>query len=136
MRSIWNIFFIVGIAAAGFGVSLLVWQIYTERSCSEHTEGVIRTAYQHFAGKDIPYKELVYAVKGQEHCTPFSGSDTFDYGDTVTVRYNPSDPTRFYILEDKSNIRTLGLVFCIGGFLCLLIGYGVYLGILNINYRV
>ena len=132
MRSIWNIFFIVGLVACGFGLSLLVWQMYTQRSCSEHSEGLIRTAYQQIAGKDIPYKELVYTVKGKEHCTPFSGSDTFDIGDRVTVRYNPGDPAKFFILEDKSNTRTIGLAFSIGGLVCSLIGYGVYLGILEI----
>lgn len=43
--------------------------------------------------------------------------------------YNPSNPEQYYILEDKSNHRVLGIAFACGGVVFALIGYGVHRGL-------
>ena len=94
---------------------------------------------QHFLsrvkGKDYPYLGLTYTANGIEYAIPFSGSDTIKAGQTVTIYYNPSNPKSYYILEDKSNAKIVGIAFIIGGIVFTVIGYLVGANVLQAHYR-
>ena len=49
-------------------------------------------------GKDV-FRELriVYSVEGGEYSQWIS--DSGGYGDTVPIKYNPDDPTDFYVMD-------------------------------------
>jgi len=129
MKSIWNLPFIFGLVATLIGVALLMSQFIKKMTCTEQTEGVIRTAYEKRMGINIPYPEIAYKVNERAYTKPFSGSDKITAGDNVTVCYNPSNPKKFYVLEDNSNMVIVGVAFVIGGIVFMLIGYGLKRGL-------
>ena len=135
MRSIWNLPFIFGLIAAVFGVSFMLGQLVIKLKCIEHTEGVIEMVKETRMGIDVAYPGLTYTVNNVVHSKPFSGG-SFPEGKTVTVFYDPSNPKRTYVLEDKSNLRIIGIAFTIGGIVFMLVGYGVYRELFSAIYNI
>jgi hypothetical protein len=142
MRNVWNIVkkyinvaSVFGLICFIFGVSFTLHQIISHMSCTSQTEGIISTFYHRLMGKDYPYRGLAYAVNGVEYSEPWSGGDSFAEGQTVTVVYNPSNPKKYYILEDKSNAKIVGIAFIIGGIVFTVIGYLVGANVLQAHYR-
>jgi len=125
MKSLWNAFFIFGLVCAVFGASWLSLQIIKRKQCTAKVEGAISTCYSH----GLPYPGLIYTVGGVEYSKPFSGSNEISVGQIVTVVYNPSNPKQFYIAEDKSTAKILGIAFACGGLVFMLVGYGHHRGL-------
>ena len=123
--NLWNVAFIIGLAAFIFGAAFSLYQFFNRKMCTERAEGAITTGTQF----GMPYPKLTYTVNGVEYSKPFSGSETTAGMRNVTVVYNPSNPGKFYILEDKSNNLILGIAFLIGGVVFMLVGFGAYIGL-------
>ena len=135
MKSIWNFAFIFGLIAEIFGISFLVSQFIAIKICTEHTEGMITMSYRTIKGIDLPYSVLTYTANGVEYTGPFAVSENIAPGDVVTVYYNPTNPEKVYILEEKSNSLIVGIAFAAGGIVFMLTGYGVRLGLIEGRYR-
>ena len=135
MKSIWNFAFIFGLITGIFGISFLLFQFITIKICTEHTEGMVTMSYHTIKGIDVPYSVLTYTANGVEYTGPFAVSENIGAGDAVTVYYNPANPEKAYILEDKSNSLILGIAFTVGGIVFMLVGYGVRLGLIEGRFR-
>ena len=131
MRSIWNFWFIFGLFFTAIGIFILIQQIFLHIKCTEQTEGHIGLAHQF----NIPYPTLTFTANGEEYSTPLSGSKNFSEGDTVTVFYNLYNIKHYYIQEDKSNNRIVGIGCTIGGIIFILAGYGVSIGLFTTSYK-
>ena len=125
MRSIWNKWFIFGLVFTVIGTLILAHQFLSKYYCSEQTEGLIGVDYQF----GLPYKTLTFTANGEKNTLLLYGSLDFSEGDTVTVFYNPSNIKRYYILEDKTNNKIVGIACTIGGIIFMLAGYGVSIGL-------
>ena len=129
MKNIWNLWFIMGLGFAVIGGFILIQQFTLHKQCTEQTQGIVGTAHQF----NRPYLILTFTANGEEHTAPLSGSNDFSDGQTVTVIYNPSNIKRYYILEDKSSITTVGIGCTIGGLILALCGYGIYTGVFSVS---
>ncbi|MCL1804821.1 MAG: DUF3592 domain-containing protein [Clostridiales bacterium] len=127
-----NIFSGLGLALFLFGASLLAHRIATHNGCTAQTEGKISLINRKFMDQEGSYKGLAYTVNGVEYKKPFSGSDTIEADQTVTVCYNPSKPKTFYVLENEPGARNIAIALVIGGILLLGIGYLMGTGALQI----
>ena len=124
MRSIWNIWVIIGLSFTVIGIYILLNQFILYRQCTEQTQGIIGTAYQ----LGMQYRTLNFTVNGEEYTEPLSESNYFSVGQTITIVYNPNNLKQHYIFEDKPNISIVGLGVTIGGIILMLCGYGLYTG--------
>lgn len=112
--------FIAAITALGFFTNL-----YTIMVCTERVEGVVRNVSKSFLGLEGTLQEVAYHVNDVGYTIKFSSDDeTLIEAETVTVCYNPSNPQKSYILEDKPSFL-LFLAFFAGACFFMLIGYGV-----------
>jgi len=125
----WNLPFIFGLVAGIFGLSFLLYQIITKAVYTEQTEGTVGLAHENRMGMDISYTCLTYTANGVVYTRPLSGSNKLAPGDVVTVQCNPSKPEKYYILQDKSNLRIIAVAFIIGGIVLMLIGFAMYRGL-------
>jgi len=125
--SIFNFAFIFGLIIAAVGICILLSQFIRHRICTEQTQGIIVAG--DFLNREAALM-LTFTVNGEDYRQPFGGSTDFKPGDIVTVVYNPSKINRYncYILEDKSSLRTIGIICVFGGIVFMLIGFGVYKG--------
>ena len=121
-----NIFSGLGLAFFVFGASLMAHRIATHNGCTAQTEGKISLITRKFMDQEGEYKELAYTANGVEYKRPFSGSDSIEADQTVTVCYNPSKPKTIYILEDEPGARNIAVALIIGGI--LLLGIGILTG--------
>ena len=125
--SILNFWFIFGFIITAVGICILLSQFIRHRICTEQTQGIIVAG--DFLNREAALM-LTFTVNGEDYRQPFGGSDSFKPGDVVTVVYNPSKINRYncYVLEDKSNLRTMGIICISAGIFLMLAGYGVYKG--------
>jgi len=120
-----KIFFYFGLSIAAVTALGFFANLYTILVCTERVEGVIRNVSKSFFGFEGSMQEVVYNVNDVGYTKKFSPNDeTLIEAETVTVCYNPSNPQKCYILEDKPSFL-LFLVFFAGACFFMLIGYGV-----------
>ena len=119
-----NIWIVMGLGFGAIGLIILLQQFILHRICTGRAEGLIVAGVPFQAGEAA--RMLTFTANGEKYRLPFSGGNKFTAGDTVTVVYYPSYINRFsyYITEDRSNLRILGIVFTVAGIISILGGAG------------
>ena len=109
-NSIWNFWFVAGLVLLAIGGYLLINRFILHRRCTEYTQGKIVTGNVLHPGEFA--RMLTFAVNGTYYRLPFSGGNSFVSGDVVTVFYNPTkiDRHSYYVLEDRFNLKVLGII--------------------------
>ena len=136
MLSLWTVF---GVICFIIGVSLTLSHIISHITCKTQTEGIVFIISDKIMGQDIPRAKLTYTVNGVVYTKDYANNDVKDgfniAGRKVTIFYNPSNPEKYYILEEKSTVRLLGIVFTIAGVIFILAGYGLARGWFTQTFR-
>jgi hypothetical protein len=129
-RSIWNFAFVFGLVFTLIGIFMLIHPVFLRTRCTEKTNGMIVSGNLWNRENKLM---LTFTVNGEDYRLPFSYSEKMSAGMAVTVAYNPHKIqtylNSFYVLEDVNHSRTMGIICIIAGFIAMLIGYGVSIGL-------
>ena len=127
-----------GLVFAAIGASSWLRSADLRRTCTERTEGIVtdhdieaRTSDDSDSGKRRSYSTtyyyypiIEYTVNGvkYKHTSNFgSTKPRFEKGGAVTALYDPGDPNRVYIEEDKATAKT-GPIFVVAGIGIMIVG--------------
>ena len=118
---------IMGFGFALIGAAILVSQFVLHLRCTEQTKGTLVSGNLFQGGQSALMLE--FTVKGEAYRLPVGESSAYQYGDTVTVNYNPTRINRhnFYISEAVITLRVLGIACLAAGALFVVVG-GAYRG--------
>ena len=95
------------------------------RACAAKAPGVVteirQTTSRGGKGTSVSYTPVfAYSVEGVQYVREGSGGSKFSVGDSVTVFYDPSEPERFYILEEGKSTAPLIAVSALGAVLMII----------------
>ena len=126
-QSLFNVWFIFGLAISAINVFILVRQSLKHLRCTETTQGWIVMGN---VNEKEAHLMLTFRVEGEEYRLPFGHSNKMLVGDVVTVVYDPTKINRnsYYIREDVTNMRKVSIICIIGGVFLMSVGYVVYAG--------
>ena len=124
---------VVGILAFGIGMYLLLFysknQAKLIERCTEQTQGIItnveiETATGEDDTDDI-YVTVEYSAGDENYEVTKQSSKLYKEKDSLTVTYNPDDPSENFIPDVDDGVKTLrigGIIFTIFGIIGLLGG--------------
>ncbi|MCQ2417600.1 MAG: DUF3592 domain-containing protein [Oscillospiraceae bacterium] len=138
------IFIVVGALVAVFGLTMYVREKQIETVCSSSTSGVItdvrsfsisRQRKKHTKKPSVSYSkeqyvpEATYTIGDISYTVEGDGlNEPVSEGETVTIMYNPSDPSEAYILDYYNNaygfITLFGAAFVVLGILAAVVKKG------------
>ena len=119
------VFFLAGLALAGLGCHLLWGHYEEERLCTSQTSGIVSEVQEVIVKKSgksgSRVKEYVpiftYAVGGIEYESSgarYGSASTFPVGRNVTVFYDPDNPGKCYLEDERQPPIGPVIFFAIG----------------------
>ena len=106
-------FYLAGLIPLGIG--FYIW--WSQQQCIAQTAGVVKDVQYEKKNKSRGYRALfAYSAGGVEYVIDSSHAPqkpNFSVGDSVTIFYDPSEPRRFYALEEKKQ-TTKNVFFWVG----------------------
>ena len=131
--------FILGFVFVCAGVGFFVQENSLKNECTAQTAGVVRdfvseTRSTRSSGGQarrtvVYYHPLVaYTADGVEYVekSHVGGDKRYAVGQRVTVFYDPSDPKRFYVLEDASDSSAAPMILVGVGVVLMTIGVAMF----------
>ena len=115
------IFCLLGLTAAGGGVFWLWKNSNLKKVCTEEVEGVVSIQYKESGRidqKERGYRSVfTYYVNNEKYVRMSdnkTGDIVFSEGQSVHVFYDPSNPGRFYVPEEKRSAKNALIAIVVG----------------------
>ena len=128
--SLAKIFIVVGVALMLYGVYLLVSWLRLERRLTERTAGTV-LGYEANRGKgrradvdEIAHLKVEFFVDGERYLLmekqSLTPSEKYVKGTKVDILYDPVNPTRFRVANNKSDLHGSWALLAVGAAMALL----------------
>jgi len=130
------IFVLLGLVFVGIGCFLLWRYKKLEKECTAQVGGIV-SDYHHSVSfskkkkRSSYYPIFKYSVGSIEYVKQSSfgtGSPKFGVGESVTVFYDPSNPKRYYVLEEGKPTVTAIIFIVIGVVFAVVAPFLVFMG--------